>query len=355
MQERLTEIDVFRGLAVIIMIIVDAPPDFNVIYPILTHSHWQGVTIADLAFPFFVFSMGMSAAMSKNAFRLERVLNRVVILFAIGLMFNMFPVMLNHLMYGYDITNVRILGVLQRLALTYALGLILCRMLKTNAKIIYIAFLILLATSAGFRIYNPISPFDELNNLSRAVDVFVLGEAHIYQNTFEPEGIYGTINSSVTMMLGFVCGGILKNKSKMYRLQMFGLMMLITGLIWSQFDIISKPLWTAPFVLITCGIGFVIMSLLTDLCKNHTVLNIFKPVRVVGMNPLLFYLMTNFALITLWTIQVEGVPMYIWLWLNTTCNFINPSFGAAAFAVIWCALWLPLAEYFYRKRIIFKL
>ena len=119
--QRIYSLDVLRGLAICIMIFVDAPPVLEEIYPVFVHANWEGLTFADLAFPGFVFTMGMSAAvsMSRRQPSTKKILRRVTILFALGFFLNVLPIICT----GGNFFDVRLFGVLQRLALTYALGI----------------------------------------------------------------------------------------------------------------------------------------------------------------------------------------------------------------------------------------
>ena len=359
---RLLLLDIFRGLAVVLMVIVDAPPDFNVIYPILKHAEWAGITIADLAFPFFVFAMGMSTALLKS-FNLRKIIIRVILLFALGVIFNIFPSLLNHFMFEAEIAdNIRVLGVLQRLALTYFFGVISCHMLKSNKNITAAAFILLLLSSLNAHIYLPTGTFDMNENINRALDMAILGSAHMYQHhdfIFDPENLYGTINSISSMLFGCIACRLITSSDfsndESRALSLFGIVLLIVGGLWSYFDIISKPLWTAPYVLITSGIAYLVLAIFNWLInKFHTAERIFQPLAAFGLNPLFFYIVTNFTLIFLWTYKFEDVPLYLWTWQNTIQGFINPALSAALFSVLWCLLWLPLAEILYKRKIIIK-
>ena len=361
--DRLILLDIFRGLAVVMMIIVDAPPDFDIIYPILKHSYWEGLTIADFAFPFFVFAMGMSAALSKN-FNLKKILYRTVLLFILGLFFNVLPELLNYFMFNIEISSdIRILGVLQRLALTYLFGMFSCYMLQSNKNIFLAAFFLMFISSLNAHIYSTATPFEEMSNINRAIDLEILGESHMYQSydfPFDPENLYGTINSVASMLFGFIACRLITSKiflgDEVRVFSLFGVTLLIVGYLWSYIDIISKPLWTAPYVLITSGISYLLIAIFNWLLEKINLSKIIlQPLESFGMNPLFFYIITNFTLIFLWTVKFDEVPLYLWLWENTIQGFIDPSFSAMLFAFLWCLIWLPLAEFLYKRNIIIKI
>ena len=361
--DRLLLLDIFRGIAVVLMIVVDAPPDFDVIYPILKHSSWEGLTIADLAFPFFVFAMGMSAALSKS-FNLKKILLRVSLLFILGLFFNVFPDLLRYFMLNIEIpSDIRILGVLQRLALTYLFGIFSCHMLKSNKNIFIAAFFLMFISSLNSHIYSPTTPFEEMNNINRAIDLEILGESSMYKFygfPFDPENLYGTINSVASMLFGFIACRLITSRiflnDEVRVFSLFGITLIIIGGFWSYVDIISKPLWTAPYVLITSGISYLLLAIFSGLLEKFRAAKfIFQPLCAFGMNPLCFYIITNFLLMFLLTVTFDNVPIYLWIWENTIQNIVNPAFSSSLFASLWCILWLPLAEFLYKFNIVIKI
>ena len=199
--KRIYSLDVLRGVAIMIMVFVDAPP--GVAYPIFIHAPWEGLTFADFAFPGFVFAMGVSAAVStaKREPSIKKILKRVATLFAVGLIFNTIPFIFAWLIrpeftaanfYSGAIEHMRFFGILQRLALTYALGMLIVRFIRNDLGILIAAFAMLIVSSAGFHLYAPDNPFAEAHNISRTVD-YLFGANHIYLPSHDPEGLYGSV------------------------------------------------------------------------------------------------------------------------------------------------------------------
>lgn len=374
-------LDVFRGLAIVLMIVVDAVPDFQAVYPTLTHAPWEGMNAADMAFPGFVFAMGASAVFSwSSRIRdpwpefLWALLVRAAGLFFIGLLFNIvsdvLPIVLRQ---GFDSSallrdlpgHVRIFGVLQRLALTYVLGMVLAKMAKTESRVFVFAALLLLISSAGYHIYAPASPFDKVDNVSRAVDLVVPGAAHVYQQygfPFDPEGLYGTLSSAASMLFGLLAGHVIKEHSGEWEKGMLlafgGAALIGAGLFWSDYDIVGKPLWTSPYALMNAGgdmLLFAVLGLLFFLAPFIGFL--FRPFCAFGRNPLFFFVATNLGLTVLWSLAspTADVPLYVWIWRHTVMGMSGMAFSAALYAVLWCVLWWPLAEWMYRRGIVVKL
>lgn len=371
MTKRIYSLDVVRGVAIMIMIFVDAPP--GVAYPIFIHAPWEGLTFADFAFPGFVFAMGLSAAvsMSKREPSTKKILKRTALLFTVGILFNTLPFVFAYLIqadftavnfYEGAIEHFRVFGILQRLALTYAFGIFIVRAVRNDFGILVSAFVLLMLSSAGFHLYAPDNPFAETHNISRAVD-YLFGENHIYLPSHDPEGLYGTIASTASLLFGFAAGRVLidnvtTTRDKIFLLCLAGVVMIIAGGLWSSVDIIAKRLWTAPFALITSGVEiFLLAALICLFEKIPRSKKFFRPLCAVGMNPLFFFLASNIALCLLCTIPspLEGVNLYFWIFQKTFCHLISPEFGSMIFCLLWCLMWLPLAEIFCRRNIVIKI
>ena len=191
------------------------------------------------------------------------------------------------------------------------------------------------------------------------------GVAHVCQQygfPFEPEGLYGTLSSAASMLFGLLAGHVLKEHSgeweKVMLLAFGGGVLIGVGLFWSEYDIVGKPLWTSPFTLINAGVDLLLIAALGLLFFLFPFLEfLFRPVCAFGRNPLFFFVMTNRGLIILWSLAspAADVPLYIWIWQQTVIGMGGMEFSTALYAVLWCALWWPLAEWMYRREIIVKL
>ena len=362
--QRIYSLDVLRGLAIFIMIFVDAPPNLEEMYPVFVHAEWEGLTVADLAFPLFVFAMGMSAAisMARRTPSTLKILKRTAILFALGILFNIYPSVLAYLILDESIAieHLRVFGILQRLALVYLFGTLLARAIKNELGILAALFMLLILSSAGFHIYAPENPFAIEHNISSAVDLIFPGVNHIYEDNYDPEGLYGTFASVASFLLGYLTGKILISKAdwrdKIIVFGAAGVVFLVQGGMWSTFDIISKNLWTASYALITSGIElFLLITLIYLSDKVPKSKKFLQSFCALGMNPLFFFLASNFLLIFLNTLQIDGASIYYRIYEVAFKNIISPEFGAMIFCLLWSLLWLPLAETFYKRGIVIKI
>ena len=371
MTQRIYSLDVLRGVAISIMLFLDGPPDK--IFSILEHPQWEGLTIPDVALPMFAFAMGAAAAISFSRRKpsAKKILKRTALMFLIGVLLEMEPFILL-LIFNSDFTTAdfferaivhgRLFGIIQRLAITYALGIFISLAIKHNRGILIAAFVLLSVSSAGYHIYAPENSFYEAHNISSAVDYIFPGENHIYRPTHDPEGLYGCISGTASVLFGFFAGKILVEASSVReKLLIFvkaGIFLLIAGGIWSFADIITKKLWTTPYALINAGLDFILLAIFMKIFEiSDCVKKISQPLVALGINPLFFFVMNN-ALLTLLYVLPDGKNfggLYLELYQNTTQGLISTEFGATLFCAIWALLWLPIAEIFYKMKITIKL
>ena len=369
---RIFSLDVLRGVAIMIMLFVDAPPA-AIAYPIFIHAPWDGLTFADFAFPGFVFAMGMSAAvsMSKRSPSTRKILTRAALLFALGIFLNTLPAILEYILlpnftaenFFYEtLFHGRPMGILQRLALTYVLGIFIARAVKNDAGIFIAAFVLLICSSIGYHVYAPENPFDINHNLGGAIDLKIFGANHIYTPTHDPEGLYGTIACTASFLFGFLAGKILidnaPTRDKIFSLTAAGVGFMVIGLAWTKFDIVAKNLWTSPFALITSAAEIFLLAALIYLFENFPrTKKFFHPFAAAGMNPLFMFVFVCviFFFLNILPSPVEGTGVYIWFFQRTFAKILSPEFGSMIFCALWCLIWLPFAEILYRRGIVIKL
>ena len=370
-KQRFYALDVLRGVAIAIMLFLDAPPD--TIYAILEHAPWAGLTVPDVALPIFSFAMGAGAAisMSRREPSTSRILKRAAIMFAVGLFitftWNIFALMFVHgftaeNFFDVMIVHGRLFGIIQRLAVTYAAGIFLARAIRSDVGILATAFMLLIVSTAGFYVYAPDNPFDEAHNISRAVDYIFPGANHIYTPTHDPEGLYGSIAGTASVLFGFLAGRVLIDtatiRDKIFLLGAAGIALLIVGGLWSSLDIVSKKLWTSSFTLINAGgdaVALALLMMLFDAAPSAE--KFFRPLKALGMNPLFFFTANCLTLIVVSYLPspTDGLGFYMWLYNHTTAGLHSVKFGATLFCATWCLLWLPLAELLYRRGIVIKI
>jgi predicted acyltransferase len=363
--QRYLALDVFRGMTIATMITVNNPGSWSHIYAPLKHSEWHGCTPTDLVFPFFLFIVGVSMFFSFSKYNsaldgksLFKVAKRTVLIFIIGLFLASFP------QWQTDYSKLRIMGVLQRIALAYGIGAVI--VLAFNKKYLpYIAISILLVYWGIIYFFGGNDPYSLSGNIASKFDTFFLGEAHIYQGfgiPFDPEGLLSTFPSIATVILGFMAGGLIARTEKPkvpLILLIYGAAGLIVGIIWHQFFPINKPLWTSSYVIYTAGWACVIMAVLIwiiDL-KGYTKWTSFFV--VFGMNPLFI-----FAIAGVWgriltkIIKIhEGdkvVSGYNWLYMNIFQPIAGDINGSLLFALTHILVFWFICYVLYKKKIFIK-
>ena len=375
--KRLRTLDVFRGLTIMLMILVNTPGSFAYVYPLMEHAQWSGCTLADLVFPFFLFAVGFSGFLScrkygghLSAELWKKIFLRLVGLFLLGILFNMYPYYDASVGLSWESIvsfwqNIRIFGVLQRIALAYFLGMLLCCWLGKTVRIMFAGALLLLIQWVGFLLYAPEAPFVLEHNLSQAIDLLVPGAAHIYQGfgiPFDPEGLYGTLTSAVNVMIGYLAGRLVwKHSSKglpIGRLTGWGLLCFLSGLLLGNWVIICKALWTPSYVLLTSGIALLLFALLLYLLdEKHWLVTLMRPAQAFGTNPLFFFFASAFVAQSMgfpW-FMVEGQPLYDWIYQTFFMQLLVPEFGSFVFGLVYRFLCGLVAEWLYRCHIFLKI
>ncbi len=373
---RYVSLDILRGLAIAIMIMGNLSPDTNYTMPQLLHKDWEGLTLLDMAFPSFVFTMGVSMVFSKGLSGtgwFGKMLRRSIILFLLGLLLNHLPGLLNVLahtdyslsQYLADVTaSYRPLGVLQRLALVYFISTIIYKIMPHQLLLWPLAFSLMIFSTVAYHLYNGADPYNELANISIYIDQLTLGTAHTYLNQpFDPEGLWGTINATATALIGIIVGLTLKNnpvsifaKNKIHKkLFTTGLFLLITGYLWSYVEIVSKPLWTAPYVLTVTGIDVMVLAFVEARSDSSFFQALLHPFKAIGQNPLFIYLLTEIGVALMYTIFSHGEPLYTWLYHHYVFVAANAFATTLLYTVLWLVLCLIVAEFMYTKNIIIKL
>lgn len=355
--QRFTALDVFRGMTVCFMIIVNTPGNGATSYAPLQHAHWHGFTPTDLVFPSFLFAVGnaMSFVMKKwanmsNAAVLGKILKRTLIIFLLGYLMYWFPFVhwdQSGGLAGNPISQTRIMGVLQRIALCYGIGAIMIYYLKLNTVLrlslifLFIYWFILLQFKGGD------DPYDMLTNAGTRLDLWLFGSDHLYHGegvAFDPEGLLSTLPAIANVTFGYAAGKWIQEKGNSYegltKLLLAGVTLIFLALCWNNFHPINKKLWTGSYVFLTVGIDCVLLSALVYLIDFLQIKRFNYFFEVFGKNPLFVYLVSELGATLLWFFRVGKTPLYRWLFDNIFSK-AGMYFGSFLFAVAFMLLcWL---------------
>lgn len=348
--QRFLGLDVFRGLTICFMIIVNTSGDGSTTYAPLQHAIWNGFTPTDLVFPSFLFAVGNAISfvmirwitMTQKEV-LWKILKRTFLIFLIGYLMYWFPFFRldeNHNMLPFPISETRIFGVLQRIALCYGLASLMVYYLKPKTNFV-ISIIILLGYWALLYMYGP---YDFKHNPVTDVDLLLVGSKHLYMGEgfpFDPEGLLSTFTSVVNVLAGYYTGVFIQKKGKTFeglsKLLLAGFLLIFLAFMWNYIFPINKKMWTSSYTLLTIGLDLSIISAIiyyTDFLKRTKGIYFFQ---VFGKNPLSIYLLSELLVTCLFMIQVGDTSLFRWIFVNIFSHF-GAYFGAFLFAIAYMLL-----------------
>ena len=365
---RLRSLDVFRGMTIAGMILVNNPGDWGSIYEPLEHASWHGWTPTDLVFPFFLFIVGVSItlALSRRADAAGsrrdlyvKIVRRAAIIFALGLLLGGFP--------SYDLSTIRIPGVLQRIAVCYLVASFI--FLNTDwRRQAYIAAALLVGYWALMTLV-PVPGFgagmlgSKEGNLAAYVDRAVFGR-HVwrYAKVYDPEGLLSTLPAIATTLAGALTGRLLRSRreplEKVSGLFVAGVACAVAGWAWNYWFPVNKALWTSSYVLFTAGLALELLAVCYWLVDVKGYGRWALPFVVFGTNALaLYFLAELFAgLISVVGFRVGGewMPLQAVVYNNLFASWASPKNASLAFAVCMVLFWLGVMSLLYRRRIFIK-
>ncbi|MBS1659860.1 MAG: DUF5009 domain-containing protein [Bacteroidetes bacterium] len=352
-------LDIFRGMTVCFMIIVNTPGSETFTYGPLKHAAWHGFTPTDLVFPSFLFAVGnaMSFAMRKfetmeQAAVLGKIFKRTLLIFFLGFLMYWFPFFQEH--DGHwtlsPFSHTRILGVLQRIALCYCIASLL--IYYTSPRTVYITAWVLLIGYWFILLFFPVpgaDPYSMTGNAGYRLDVWLMGENHMYHGegvAFDPEGLLSTLPAVVNVIAGYFTGVFVSRKGKEYEgltmLLLWGTALIAVACAWNLVFPINKKLWTAPFVLTTVGIDLVLLSFLIYFIEFKGATRWTPFFAVFGKNPLFVYLVSELLIVVFFTVHVgDGENLHEWINRVSYQAIFPGPFGSLLFAlsymmVCWC-------------------
>jgi predicted acyltransferase len=365
---RLQSLDVFRGITIAAMLLVNNPGSWSHVYAPLQHAAWHGSTPTDLVFPFFLFIVGITTTYSLGGMMdrgvprcalLRKALVRAVIIFALGLTLQGFP--------HYDLPHLRLLGVLQRIALSYlvAAAIVLFTPIRGQAaalSVLLVGYWVLLVgvpvPGVGRGILEP-----DLN-LANWIDLHVIGTNHL-PGTWDPEGILSTLGAIATVLCGVLAGHWIRSTReaapKVVRLMLAGGTGIVIGLLWSQLFPINKSLWTGSYVAFTAGIASVILAGLYWLVDVRGERRWAWPFLVFGTNAITAYWVSSLVAIVLdWIViagpgEGEARVLKTYLYDMLLASWLPPVSASLAYAIVYVLLWLGLLGVLYRRRILIRI
>ena len=363
---RLVSLDAFRGLTIAGMILVNNPGSWAFVYAPLAHAEWHGWTPTDLIFPYFLFIMGVAIPLSFRRRLSEgvprtalfgHVVRRSLLLIAIGLLMRAVP--------SFDFAQMRWAGVLQRIGLVYVAAGGLYLWLKPSGRWSAAGGLLLLYW--GLMVLVPVPGYGAGNlsvegNLAAYLDRMLMG-GHLWQETWDPEGLLSTMPAVVTSLLGIFTGEWLQRdhegSAKTRGMLLAGVGLVAVGLVWNVAFPINKNLWTSSYVLFTAGTALLLFGIMywtIDVRRWRGPWLV--PLVVYGMNSIAVYVASGMVTKTMVRVRVRGdggTSLYGWIYENVFRSWAGDYNGSLSFAVSYVILWLALMWILHRRRIYIKI
>lgn len=385
---RLVSLDVFRGLTIAGMILVNNPGSWKDIYPALKHASWNGCTPTDYIFPFFLFIVGVAVTISLTKRKesgidqtklILQIFKRAIIIFAIGTFMAAWPFWNFAQERFLDLSSLRIPGVLQRIGVVYFLTSIIFLKANINWQIIITVLLLVFywiimtvvpVPNYGMPYLNsatlidPITKIPFAPNLAGWLDKTILGN-HLWKasKVWDPEGILSTIPAIATCLTGVLLGHWLKTKNddatKISWIFIFGNVGLVLGVVWDMYFPFNKSLWTSSYVLFTSGLALHFFAMCYWLIDVKGYKWWTKPFVVYGMNAITVFALSGLMAKTMGIIKVtndlgEKISLNSYLFKTFFAPYFSPINASLAWAVTYILIWLGLMWILYSKKIFIK-
>ncbi|MBK5722447.1 DUF5009 domain-containing protein [Dysgonomonas sp. Marseille-P4677] len=382
---RLLALDVLRGITIAGMILVNNSGSGSTTYAPLKHEIWHGLTPTDLVFPFFMFIMGISTYISLRKFNFElttptlfKIIKRTIIIFLIGVGLSWFSISFStyRSLQAEDIgflerffkaisnfEHIRILGVMQRLALTYCVASIVAITVKHKyiphiIAVTLIGYFLLLLFGNGFE--------RSEQNIISIVDQAVLGIDHMYKDSglaLDPEGLLSTIPAIAHVLIGFCCGAVLMtikdNQQRITQLFIIGTILAFAGFLLSYGCPINKKIWSPTFVLATCGLASLLLALLIWIIdiKGYKRWSVFF--ESFGVNPLFIYVLAGVIAILagqpFFTYENELISAKKIIYSVVLQPSFGDYFGSLLYAILFVSICWLVGNILYKKKIYIKI
>jgi predicted acyltransferase len=365
---RLRSVDVFRGLTVAGMVIVNNPGDWNTVYAPLLHAEWHGWTPTDLIFPFFLFIVGVAIALSPASMNaMSGVMRRTAVIFGMGLFLAGFPF--------FNVNTWRIPGVLQRIALCYIAAVAVTRLTAPRSGDTR-AHLVRLAAAAGalsvgyaiLMLWVPVpgghaGDLSPAGNLGAWLDRTLL-RGHLWRSEWDPEGLLSTIPAVATTVLGVMAGLSYRAAASAaaWRRALVGggLVCTLLGLMWSTSFPINKSLWTSSYVVFTGGLAALALAACSWWCdeaaqgwRRRTT----EPFVALGRNAILLFVLSGLIGRLLGVVMVDPVArvsLKTWIYSTAFAPLASPKNASLIFALTNLAVLYALLAWLHRRRLYWR-
>ncbi len=356
-------LDVFRGATLALMIVVNMSISETLSYGQLLHATWNGLTLTDLVFPSFLFAVGNALALALPGYQslgtqavLAKIVRRGALLFLLGWLLSNFPfgsVAPDGSWAWQPVEKLRILGVLQRIGLCWAFAALLLHFCRPRV-VMAVAAACLLLHGLALQFGGDLSL---AGNAARRLDLWLLGASHLYGGEglpYDPEGLLGTLPSLVNVLAGYAAGEWLRRGGRLLPLFAAGALALTAALLWAGWQPVNKKLWTGSYALLCIGVDLLLLAALCELLDRRGWRFGTAPFVALGRNTLFVYLVAELLMALLWTLPLQGRPVFEWLFTHAFQSWAGSKPGSLVFALVFLAgctalaLWMQSRRWFIR-------
>jgi predicted acyltransferase len=379
---RLLSLDILRGITISGMIMVNNPGSWQYVYAPLGHAQWHGLTPTDLVFPFFMFIMGISTFMSLRKFHFEpsksaiwKIVRRTALIFVIGLGLGWFGQLCRGLAAGESLAEaathfdtLRILGVLQRLALAYGFAALIAVSVKSKyfpavIALLLLGYFLILQFGKGFELSE--------QNIIASVDRALWGAGHMYKDVnpqgeriaFDPEGLLSTLPSIAHVLIGFLFGKLIvngkENHTRVEKLLIGGTLLAFAGLLLQYGCPVNKKIWSPTFTLVTTGFAAQLLGLLIWIIDIHKKERWSRFFHAFGVNPLMVYVFAGILATLVSNIrfawQGETVSVKGFVYEVLLHPWAGDYFGSLLYALLFVTVCWLFGYILYKRNIYIKI
>lgn len=354
--KRLLSLDVLRGITVVGMILVNNGGG-KLSYDSLRHSAWNGLTLCDLVFPFFLFIMGISTYIALSKFQflpsapvVKKILKRTLIILCIGWGIHWFDFICEGEFFPF--AHLRLMGVLPRIALCYCAASFIALYVRhkyINYMIggLLVGYAILLLAGNGY--------VEGENNILALIDQKLLGAAHLYHKSpVDPEGLISTFSAIAHTLIGFCCGKLILQKvpleQRTLRLFVAGFLLMACGFVLTEALPLNKRIWSPTFVLVTCGLAAMLQATLIYFIDLKGQKHWCRFFEIFGVNPLFLYVLSEVVAIVIGATGCKPV-LYEGIHAWVTNEYLASLLYALLFTGVMGACGYPL----YKRKIYIKI
>ncbi|HEY9184908.1 MAG TPA: DUF5009 domain-containing protein [Salegentibacter sp.] len=368
--QRYFALDILRGMTIALMILVNTPGSWSHIYAPFRHAAWHGFTPTDLVFPAFLFVVGnaMSFSLKKYEVRseqdfLKKVLKRSLLIFVIGLFLNAFPFVYRSggELVLKDLSNMRIMGVLQRIALCYLFASLIIHYFKLKKSLI-IGGIILLAYWAIMWFFGDApDPYALKTNAALKFDKLIFPDENLWRGfgvPFDPEGLLSTLPAIVNVIFGYAAGVFIQksgnNLKTVWKLAMVAVVFIGIALLWDIYFPINKGIWTSSFVFYSTGWTLLLLSALIGIIEVAGFKKWTYFFEAFGKNPLFIFVMSGLVVMLMNVIYINGRALKPLLYENFYLSWLNDYNASLLFAISYMVLMWLLGYWLDKRKIYIK-